>query len=168
MTKAEQPLYTLNDVVSMLGEVANKLNSVVTVKINDVMDRIDFMGRSLENKIDTHRAETTEFFEAMKKDFDRLDDKVDKINARLIGVEGRLTGVEGRLTGVEGRLTAVDVRLGDVEVACAQNTRAIFELDQKMTDRFDRLEKNVYQDINAIGKTLIKHDSRLLALEAAR
>lgn len=136
MTKAKQVEYTINDVIR-------------------VMER-GFTG--LENKIETLREETAGFFTSFKQDFDRLDEKVDKIDNRLGRVEVRLTNVADQLTGVEGRLSGVESRLEDVEVACTHNTVATQALDEKVTGRFDDLENRVYQDLNAISKTLVKHD----------
>ncbi len=105
----------------------------VVVKIDDVMDKLASLDRKfdgLENKLQAFQEETAEFFTSSKKDFDRLEQKVD----------------------------GIDVRLSDVEVACTQNTRAIQSLDEKFTGRFDDLEGRVYQDLNAISKTLVKYD----------
>ena len=129
MAKKKQVEYTINDVMEKVGNIM------------DVMER-GFGG--LENKIETLREETAEFFTSFKQDFDRLDEKVDKIDDRLDKVEVRLASVESRLE--------------DVEVACVHNTTAVQALDEKFTGRFDDLESRVYQDLNAINKTLVKHD----------
>lgn len=150
MAKKKQVEYTINDVMEKVGNVM------------DVMER-GFGG--LENKIETLREETAEFFTSFKQDFDRLDEKVDKIDGRLMNVEVRLASVEDRLinvevrlVNVEDRLVGVESRLEDVEVACVHNTTAVQALDEKFTGRFDDLESRVYQDLNAISKTLVKHD----------
>lgn len=127
--------------------MTKKIQSKYT--IDDVMGAVlSLEGRivSLEHKVEQASIDTADLFQSMKKDFDRLEDKVDKL---------------------DNRLGAVEVRLDDVEVACAQNTAAIHNLDTKFTERFDRLETNVFKDLNTFGKTLLRHDRQIQQLMAA-
>lgn len=147
MTKVKKVEYTIGDVMGKIDDVRVKVEHTtndVVEKIEGVMIKVehtisDVMGKidDVMVKIDTMSEETTAHFTALKVDFDRLENKVDAMDVRLTGVEARL---------------------GDVEVACTQNTVAIQVLDEKFTQRFDDLESRVYQDLNAISKTLVKHD----------
>lgn len=102
---------------------------------------------------------------SMKNDADARFDKVDQ----------RFDGVDQRLDRVESRLTSVEQRLDDVEVSCTQNTVAIHTLEAKVDARFDKLEKTIFSDVNALVKdsekqagVLRKHERRIHKLELAR
>lgn len=152
--------YSINDIVTLVG---------------GVMTRLDSLETTVKQEIKNVREENVELFGAMKADFNRLENRLTGVESRLIGVEDRLAGVEDRLIGVEGRVTGIESRLEDVEVSCTQNTVAIHTLEAKMDIRFDKLEKTMFADVNALTKdsgkqalVLRKHARRIRALEAAR
>ena len=74
----------------------------------------------LEKKVDGNHAETTELFESMKKDFDRLDDRVGSL---------------------ENKVTSMDNRLADVEVQGSKTEHHLHELDLQMNKRFSDMDK---------------------------
>lgn len=152
--------YSLNDVVALVG---------------GVMTRLDSLETTVKQEIKNVREENVELFGAMKVDFNRLEDCVIGVEDRLTVVEGRLTGVEGWLGGLGGQIATVENRLEDVEISCTKNTVAIHALETKMDTRFDKIEKTMFADVNALTKdsekqvgVLRKHERRIHKLELAR
>lgn len=74
----------------------------------------------LEEKVDANHSETTELFGAVKRDFDRLDD---------------------RMGSLETKVKDIDNRLASVEVLAAKNEHHFHELDLNMNKRFSDMDK---------------------------
>lgn len=100
-----------------------KFAEVFAKNLYNLEQKIDQRFEALEQKVDANHAETTDFFVAMKKDFDRLDDKV---------------------TVLDKKVATIDDRLASVEILCTKNEHHWHELDLNINKRFDRLETVVF------------------------
>ena len=99
-----------------------KLNTELQAGFEQINANFKVVGeqiKSLEKKIDANHTETVDFFVAMKKDFDRLDDKV----------------------------SAIDDRLASVEILSAKNEHHFHELDLNMNKRFSDMDKR-FSDVD--------------------
>ncbi len=89
--------------------------------------KIDQRFDSLGQKIDDNHAETMEFFGAVKRDLDRLDERVGSL--------------ESSNDSLVKKANDIDNRLANVEVLAAKNEHHFYQLDLQMNKRFSEMDK---------------------------
>lgn len=103
---------------------------IVTALFEKFEQKMDQRFEILEQKVDANHVETTDFFVAMKRDFDHLDDKFNVLDSKF--------------TALDKKVITIDDRLANVEILCAKNEHHLHELDLNIGKRFDRLETVVF------------------------